>query len=84
LIPLGQPSQARYHCETLHQLVTGLGEPLPVAAYPDVFRAQLAYEWNQLEVAKSAALIGIEKTAPLQYLDILMMAYEVLVRACLA
>jgi len=84
LIALGQLSQARDHCETLHQLVTRLGEPLPIAAYPDVFQAQLAYAWNQLEVAKSAALIAIEKTAPLQYLDILMVAYEVLVRACLA
>jgi LuxR family maltose regulon positive regulatory protein len=84
LIALGQLSQARDHCETLHQLVTGLGEPLPIAAYPDVFQAQLAYEWNQLEVAKRAALLAIEKAAPLQYMDILMMAYEVLVRACLA
>jgi LuxR family maltose regulon positive regulatory protein len=83
-IALGQLSQARDHCETLHQLVTRLGEPLPVAAYPDVFQAQLAYEWNQLEVAKSEALIAIEKTAPLQYLDILMPAYEVLVRVCIA
>ncbi len=63
LIALEQLSQARDHCETLHQLVTRLGEPLPIAAYPDVFQAQLAYAWNQLEVAKSAALIAIEKTA---------------------
>ncbi len=55
-----------------------------MAAYPDVFQAQLAYEWNQLEVAKSEALIAIEKTAPLQYMDILMVAYEVLVRVCIA
>jgi LuxR family maltose regulon positive regulatory protein len=84
LIALGQLSQARDHCEALRQLVTSLGEPLPIAAYPDVFQAQLAYEWNQLEVAKRAALLAIEKTAPLQYLDILMPAYEVLVRVCLA
>jgi LuxR family maltose regulon positive regulatory protein len=84
LIALGQLSQVRDHCEALRHLVTGLGEPLPVAAYPDVFQAQLAYEWNQLEVAKRAALSAIEKTASLQYLDILMPAYEVLVRACLA
>src|SRR5205823_4980381 len=38
----------------------------------------------QLEVAKSEALIAIEKTAPLQYMDILMVAYEVLFRICLA
>ncbi len=55
-----------------------------MAAYPDVFQAQLAYAWNQLEVAKSEALIAIEKTAPLQYLDILMVAYEVLGRCCMA
>jgi LuxR family maltose regulon positive regulatory protein len=55
-----------------------------VAAYPDVFQAQLAYEWNQLESAKSAAQKAIEKTAPLQYMDILMMAYEVLGRCCMA
>jgi LuxR family maltose regulon positive regulatory protein len=84
LIALGQLSQAYEHCETLHQLVTRLGEPLPIAAYPDVFRAQVAYAWNHLEVAKSKALIAIEKTAPLQYMDILMPAYEVLARACLA
>jgi len=84
LIALGQLSQARDHCEALRQLVTSLGEPLPLAAYPDLFQAQLAYAWNQLEVAKRAALIAIEKTAPLRYMDILMPAYEVLVRACLA
>ena len=84
LIALGQLSQASDHCGILHQLVIRLGEPLPVAAYPDVFHAQLAYAWNQLEVAKSNALIAIEKTTPLQYLDILMPAYEVLVRTCIA
>jgi LuxR family maltose regulon positive regulatory protein len=55
-----------------------------VAAYPNLFQAQLAYAWNQLEVAKSEALIAIEKTAPLQYLDILMGAYEVLGRCYIA
>ena len=84
LIALGQLRQAHDRCQELQQLVTSLGGPLPVAAYPDVFQAQLAYAWNQLEVAKSAAEIAIEKTASLQYMDILMMAYEVLVRVCIA
>ncbi len=84
LIALGQLSQARDYCQELHQLVTSLGGPLPVAAYPDLFQAQLAYEWNQLEEAKSKALIAIEKTASVQYLDILMGAYEVTARCCLA
>src|SRR6266567_182691 len=84
LIALGQLSQARDHGEELHQLVNRLGGPLPVAAYPDLFQAQLAYEWNQLEMAKSKALIAIEKTAPVQYLDILMGAYEVTARCCIA
>jgi LuxR family transcriptional regulator, maltose regulon positive regulatory protein len=84
LIALGQLRQARDHCQELQQLVNSLGGPLPVAAYPDVFQAQLAYEWNQLEVAKSAAQKAIEKTAPLQYMDILMGAYEMLGRCCMA
>ena len=84
LIALGQLRQAHDRCQELQQLVTSLGGPLPVAAYPDVFQAQLAYAWNLLEVAKSAAEIAIEKTAPLQYMDILMVAYEVLVRVCIA
>ncbi|TMC24639.1 MAG: hypothetical protein E6J36_07070 [Chloroflexi bacterium] len=84
LIALGQLRQAHDRCQELQQLVTSLGGPLPVAAYPDVFQAQLAYAWNQLEVAKSAAEMAIEKTAPLQYMDILMVAYEVLVRVCIA
>jgi len=84
LIALGQLRQAHARCQELQQLVTSLGGPLPVAAYPDVFQAQLAYAWNQLEVAKNAAEIAIEKTAPLQYMDILMVAYEVLVRVCIA
>ncbi len=84
LIALGQLRQARDHCQELQQLVDSLRGPLPVAAYADLFQAQLAYEWNQLEVAKSEALIAIEKTAPLQYMDILMGAYEVLVRVCTA
>lgn len=84
LIALGHLRQAREYCQELQQLVNRLGGPLPVAAYPDFFQAQLAYEWNQLEVAKSEALIAIEKTAPTQYLDILMGASEVLLRVCLA
>ena len=84
LIALGQLRQAHDRCQELQQLVTSLGGPLPVAAYPDVFQAQLAYAWNQLEAAKSAAQKAIEKTAPLQYMDILMVAYEVLVRVCIA
>src|SRR5258708_37500386 len=84
LIALGQLRQARDYCQELQQLVNSLGGPLPVAAYPDLFQAQLAYAWNQLEVAKSAAEMAIEKTAPLQYMDILMVAYEVLVRVCMA
>ncbi len=84
LIGSGQLRQAHDCCQELQRLVDSLGGPLPVAAYPDVFQAQLAYAWNQLEVAKSAAEIAIEKTAPLQYMDILMVAYEVLVRVCIA
>jgi LuxR family maltose regulon positive regulatory protein len=84
LIALGQLRQARDLCQELQHLVDGLGGPLPVAAYPNVFRAQLAYAWNQLEEAYSEAQLAIEKTASLQYLDILMMAYEVLTRVCLA
>jgi ATP/maltotriose-dependent transcriptional regulator MalT len=84
LIASGQLRQAHDRCQELQQIVDSLGGPLPVAAYPDVFKAQLAYAWNQLEVAKSAALKAIEKTAPLQYLDILMMAYEVLFRISMA
>src|SRR5947208_3156383 len=83
LIALGQLSQARDRCQELQQLVDSLGGPLPVAAYPDVFQAQLAYAWNQLEAAKSAAEMAIEKKAPLQYRDILMVAYEVLGRCCM-
>jgi LuxR family maltose regulon positive regulatory protein len=84
LIASGQLRQAHDRCQELQRLVDGLGGPLPVAAYPDVFQAQLAYAWNQLEVAKSAAEIAIEKTALLQYMDILMVAYEVLGRCCMA
>jgi LuxR family transcriptional regulator, maltose regulon positive regulatory protein len=84
LIALGQLPQARDRCQELQQIVVSLGDPLPVAAYPDVFQAQLAYEWNQLEAAKSAARKAIEKTASMQYMDILVMAYDVLVRVCIA
>lgn len=84
LIALGQLRQARDRCQELQQFVDRLGGPLPVAAYPDLFQAQLAYEWNQLEGAKRAAQQAIEKTAPLQYLDILIGAYEVLARVYLA
>jgi LuxR family maltose regulon positive regulatory protein len=44
LIALGQLRQARDHCQELQELVDRLGGPLPVAAYPDLFQAQLAYE----------------------------------------
>src|SRR6266567_3788111 len=84
LIALGQLRQAHGHCQELQQLVDRLGGPLPVAAYPDLFQAQLAYAWNQLEAAKSAAEIAIDRTVPLQYMDILMGAYEVLFRVCMA
>jgi LuxR family maltose regulon positive regulatory protein len=83
LIALGQLRQAHDHCQELQQLVDRLGEPLSVAAYSDLFQAQLAYEWNQLKVAQSAAEIAIARTTPLQYLDILVGAYEVLVRVCI-
>jgi len=84
LIGSGQLKQAHDRCQELRQLVDCLGGPLPVAVYPNVFQAQLAYAWNRLEEAKSEALIAIEKTAPLQYMDILMPGYEVLVRVCIA
>lgn len=84
LIASGQLRQAHDCCQDLQRLVDSLGGPLPVAAYPDLFQAQLAYAWNQLDVAKSEALIAIEKTSPLQYMDILMVAYEVLTRVCMA
>jgi LuxR family maltose regulon positive regulatory protein len=84
LIALGQLRQARDHCQELQHLVNSLGGPLPVAAYPDLFQAQLAYAWNQLEVARSDAQKAIDNTAPWQYLDILMSAYEVLGRCCMA
>ena len=83
-IGLGQLRQAHFHCQELQDLVNNLGRPLPVAAYPNLFQAQLAYEWNQLEEAKSEALLAIEKTAPLHYMDILMGAYDVLTRCCIA
>jgi LuxR family maltose regulon positive regulatory protein len=84
LIGSGQISQAHERVLELHQLVDRLGGPLPVAGYPELFQAQLAYTWNQLEVAKKAAEIAIEKAAPFQYMDILMSAYDVLGRCCLA
>jgi LuxR family transcriptional regulator, maltose regulon positive regulatory protein len=84
LIASGQLRQAYDRCQELQQLVDSLGGPLPVAAYPDVFQAQLAYAWNQLDGAKSAAQKAIENTTPLQYMDILIIAYEVLFRVCIA
>ncbi|GCE07040.1 LuxR C-terminal-related transcriptional regulator [Dictyobacter aurantiacus] len=84
LIALGQLEQARDYSEILRQLIEKLGVPAPLSAYPDSFQAQLAYERDQLEDAKSAALRAIEVTAPLQYMDILVEAYDVLARACLA
>ncbi|HEU5200839.1 MAG TPA: LuxR C-terminal-related transcriptional regulator [Ktedonobacterales bacterium] len=84
LIALGQLQEARDHCQELQQLITHLGGPLPVAAYSNLFQAQLAYAWNQLEVAKGEALIAIEKSVPTQYMDTLMGAYEVLVHVGIA
>ncbi|GHO90434.1 hypothetical protein KSF_004820 [Reticulibacter mediterranei] len=84
LIASGQLRLAHEHCQEFQQLVDHLGGPLPIAAYPDLFQAQLAYSWNQLERANSAAQRAIEKTAPMQYLDILMEAYEVTARCCMA
>jgi LuxR family maltose regulon positive regulatory protein len=76
--------QAYSLCQELQQVVKRLGVPVPLAAYPEFFHAQLAYEWNQLDRAKRAAQEAIEQTAPMQYMDILMGAYEVVVRVCLA
>ncbi|HEX8033049.1 MAG TPA: LuxR C-terminal-related transcriptional regulator [Ktedonobacterales bacterium] len=78
LIALGQLRQAWDRCQELHQLVNRLGVPVPLAAYSDLFEAQLAYEWNQLEAAKRAAQKAIAKTTPMQYMDILVGAYDVL------
>src|SRR5579884_885923 len=80
-IALGQLREASTCCQELQQLITSLHIPAPLAAYPALFQAQLAYAWNQREVAQSAALEAIQKAAPFQYMDILMGAYEVLVRA---
>lgn len=83
-IALGQLRQAYAHCQELQQSVNRLGGPVPVAAYPDFFQAQLAYEWNDLEIAKSAAQKAIDKAVSLHYMDILTGAYEVLFRLCIA
>ncbi|MFL5706038.1 MAG: LuxR C-terminal-related transcriptional regulator [Ktedonobacteraceae bacterium] len=80
LIALGQLREAHDCCQDLQQLVNSLGVPVPLAAYPDLFQAQLAYAWNKLEGAQSAARKAIDRTASLRYMDILMGAYEVLVR----
>ncbi|GLV58091.1 hypothetical protein KDH_49250 [Dictyobacter sp. S3.2.2.5] len=84
LIALGRLQLANEYCQELQQLVTSLRVPAPLAAYPDFFQALLAYDWNQLEIAKSAARCAIDKTAPLQYMDILMGSYMVLVHCHLA
>lgn len=84
LIALGQLQQANEYCQELQQLVANLGVPAPLAAYPDFFQAQFAYARNQLDSAQSAAQAAIDKTAPLQYMDILMGAYEVLTRCYIA
>ncbi|GHO80298.1 hypothetical protein KSD_80690 [Ktedonobacter sp. SOSP1-85] len=83
-IALGQLREAQDCCQDLQQLINSLKIPLPLAAYPTLFQAQLAYAWNQLDVAHRAARQAIDRTLPLQYMDILMGAYEVLVRVCLA
>ncbi len=80
-IALGRLREAHESCLELQQLVNNLDVPVPLAAYPDLFQAQLAYAWNKLELAQSAARQAIERTASLRYMDILMGAYEVLVRA---
>lgn len=80
-IALGQLQEASTCCQELQQLITSLHIPAPLVAYPSLFQAQLAYARNQLEVAQRAALEAIQKAAPFQYMDILMGAYEVLVRA---
>ncbi|MFL5707106.1 MAG: LuxR C-terminal-related transcriptional regulator [Ktedonobacteraceae bacterium] len=79
-IALGQLREAHDCCQDLQQLVNSLEVPVPLAAYPDLFQAQLAYAWNKLEAAQSAARKAIDRTASLRYMDILMGAYEVLVR----
>lgn len=84
LIELGQLRQAHDSCQELQQLVEGLGGSVPVAAYPDCFQARLAYEWNQLEVAKSFAQKATDATAPLRYMDILVSSYLLLGRICVA
>jgi LuxR family maltose regulon positive regulatory protein len=84
LIASGRLRQARDHCQELRRLVDSLGGPLPVAAYPDLFQAQVSYAWNQLEDARRAAQAAIAQTASLQYMDILIPAYEVLARVCIA
>lgn len=80
LIALGQLREARNCCQDLQQLIDSLSVPAPLAAYPDLFQAQLAYAWNNLDLAQNAARKAIDRVAPLQYMDILMGAYEVLVR----
>jgi LuxR family maltose regulon positive regulatory protein len=84
LVALGRLREAGDHCAALRRLITSLKDPLPLAAYPDVFQAQLAYAWNQLEIARQKAHLAIAKTTPLQYMDILMMAYETLIRVSIA
>lgn len=83
-IALGQLQEASTCCQELQQLINSLEVPAPLAAYPDLFQAQLAYAWDQLHVARNVALQAINRTSPLQYMDILMGAYEVLVRAGIA
>ena len=83
-IALGQLQEANACCQELQHLITTLEIPLPLAAYPDLFQAQLAYAWNKLGDAQSIARQAIHKIAPLGYMDILMGVYEVLVRASIA
>lgn len=83
-IASGQLQEASTCCQELQQLISSLQVPAPLAAYPALFQAQLAYAWNQLEAARDAALEAIQKATPFQYMDILMGAYEMLVRVNIA
>src|SRR5260370_42224727 len=65
LIALGQLRQARDCCPELHPLVDRLGGPLPGAACPDLFHAQLPSQSNQLELRHNIAPTAVGTTVPL-------------------